>query len=349
MTLDIVIARPWLREKILATDAGVLLDGLVLVATHTHSGPGGHLEGWLAERLTAGSFDPGAAPRLVRAAVVALERAHATLVPVRAGALVAGLDLARNRRHPGGAREQDVSVLRLDRLDGSPLAVVFSYGVHSVVLGPSNLRHSADLAGAMRRRLDEAGFPALFVPGALGDQNPLHETRSPWSAEVSLQEAELDRAGERGATAVRNAARSIATRAGADLVYREIRAETPPLALRRGSLLAWLSPLVASMIERFLSDDVAFSGLDVGNARLLGIPAEPATALGDAIRSALPPDRIPLLVSHANDWLGYALAEEDYATGGYEADLSLFGPGFGEWLVGRSVAVSRELDLARRR
>jgi len=46
VTLDVVIVRPSLREAILAGTRDLGLGGLVVVATHTHSGPGGYVEGW---------------------------------------------------------------------------------------------------------------------------------------------------------------------------------------------------------------------------------------------------------------------------------------------------------------
>ena len=50
------------------------------------------------------------------------------------------------------------------------------------------------------------------------------------------------------------------------------------------------------------------------------------------------------MLAHANDWLGYALSREEYAQGGYEACLSFYGPGLGEWLVDGATRALDELE-----
>src|SRR5262245_57622248 len=45
VSLDVVIPRGDLREEVLRKVAPLELDGLLLAATHTHSGPGGYIDG----------------------------------------------------------------------------------------------------------------------------------------------------------------------------------------------------------------------------------------------------------------------------------------------------------------
>jgi hypothetical protein len=87
-----------------------------------------------------------------------------------------------------------------------------------------------------------------------------------------------------------------------------------------------------------------FHAIDLGAARLLSVPAEPSSRLGDALRRAAGAGRTPIVVAHADDWLGYALTPEDYETGGYEAGMSFFGAGFGDWLVAQSARAAARLD-----
>jgi hypothetical protein len=98
VVLDLVIMRPALRDALLSHAEPLDVDSLLLVATHTHSGPGGYIPGFLAERVTAGGHVPGTAEALVEAARSALEQAVADLAPVRAASGSGTLALAVNRR-----------------------------------------------------------------------------------------------------------------------------------------------------------------------------------------------------------------------------------------------------------
>ena len=345
VSLDVVIVRPQIRTQVLERTRTLGLDALLLVATHTHSGPGGFVEGWLGERMTAGSFDPAMPGRLAAAAADALSAAAEALEPARLGTGVASLDLARNRRRAGGPRETTLPVLDVKAPDGRRIARLFAYGVHAVALGPASHDYSADLIGAARSALDADGGVSIFLPGPLGDQNPMHESLSPWPVDVAAQRSDAHEWGARMAEAVRAA--RFASHQSSTLSVREAWSDVPPVALRRGSLLWWLSPLVAPQVEAFLPRRTLFQALRLGDACLLTFPAEPSTELGDAARRLAPAGCVPFVIAHANDWLGYALTPEDYARGGYEADLSIPGPGFGPWLLARAGEVMRGPELGK--
>ena len=101
-------------------------------------------------------------------------------------------------------------------------------------------------------------------------------------------------------------------------------------------------------LGRFLSRRVPIHALRIGSARLLGLPAEPSAALGDALRQASAQGQPLFVMSHANDWLGYAVSAQRYRQGGYEACMSFHGAGFGRWLVGEATQTMRLLDSRAR-
>jgi hypothetical protein len=70
-----------------------------------------------------------------------------------------------------------VSVLRIDKADGRPMAVLVNYSCHPVVFGPDNLKYSADYPGVMTRAVEGALGPdttSFFLQGAPGDINPYY-------------------------------------------------------------------------------------------------------------------------------------------------------------------------------
>ena len=61
-----------------------------------------------------------------------------------------------------------------------PRALVVHYAAHSVVLGPTNCKYSADYPGVMQTTVTKAvpGAQVMFVQGGAGDINPLFHGRS---------------------------------------------------------------------------------------------------------------------------------------------------------------------------
>jgi hypothetical protein len=102
--------------------------------------------------------------------------------------------------------------------------------------------------------------------------------------------------------------------------------------------------VVSGSLERFLSDRVEFPALALGDARLVGVPGEPSSEIGDAIRASAPEGKVPFVIAHAGDWLGYAVTPAAWERGGYEPCSSLHGPDFGPWNADVAARALRSLD-----
>ena len=164
-------------------DLGFTHETILYTGTHTHSGPES-LSDWQVEQLAR-----------------AIRKAHAARVPVRAAwGTQRVLDVNRNRSieahlanhgldqfygqghaddDPRGeehSRDTRLRLLRVDRLDGRPLAGWIHFPVHLTTSGPDVDMWDTDLAGTATQHLQEAvgarGFLALYTNGALGDQMP---------------------------------------------------------------------------------------------------------------------------------------------------------------------------------
>ncbi len=131
--------------------------------------------------------------------VEAVTQAAKVLVPVRVGAGAGHEDrISENRRlklksgkeidvrhayalppdedvAEVGPIDPQIGVLRLDRLDGRPLAVVYNFACHPIQGVPSG-GNTADLVGFASRAIEEnlgEGALALFLQGCGGDINPV--------------------------------------------------------------------------------------------------------------------------------------------------------------------------------
>jgi hypothetical protein len=125
-----------------------------------------------------------------KAIAESIQEAAAGLEPVRMGVGRTTIDVAHNRRiitedgrclmlwrnearKPTGPLDPEAGLVRLDRADGTPLAVFVNLACHPVVMGQDNVEYSADYPGEMARLVKEAtGAECVYLQGACGDINP---------------------------------------------------------------------------------------------------------------------------------------------------------------------------------
>lgn len=143
--------------------------------------------------------------------VQAVKEAHANLVPVKVG-VGSGMEtrVSENRRlklksgkvvdsrHAYALPADDevaevgpidprIGLLRLDRLDGRTLAVVYQFACHPIMGTPTG-GNTADMVGYASRAIEEnlPGATALFLQGCGGDINPIRykDVHQPRDAET---------------------------------------------------------------------------------------------------------------------------------------------------------------------
>ncbi|HET7827114.1 MAG TPA: neutral/alkaline non-lysosomal ceramidase N-terminal domain-containing protein, partial [Anaeromyxobacter sp.] len=145
------------------------IDGLFVTATHTHAGPGGYWESSAGERIATGPYDPRIRDAIATVIAVAIRRANEALAPARAAvARGTAIDLVRSRS--GGERDGRLTVLRVEREGGAPVAELVVFAAHPTILGGANRRISGDWPG--RLVADGRRGTRVLVQGAIGDQSP---------------------------------------------------------------------------------------------------------------------------------------------------------------------------------
>lgn len=172
VSLEVCLIAPRQAEEIAAgiEEATGLPKQRVLVACiHTHSGPE---TGFGA--LMLGRETPEHVPALLEAAVQAGRNAVMEAGEAKAGEGLGRAAIGRNRRVEGGAIDDRVRVVRIDRAEGTPLAVLYSHGCHPTVLGHDNLAWSADWPWAAGAAIAEAlpGAEPMFLLSAHADVDP---------------------------------------------------------------------------------------------------------------------------------------------------------------------------------
>jgi neutral ceramidase len=140
---------------------------LFLVASHTHHGPVIELDDWPKEKPYV---------RELESKLVALIRkADAAKVPAKAVFASTESTLNRNRqsKRADAPVDRELLVMRLDTLDGKPIAVAVNFAAHPTMHPDKLMKFSADFPGAMAKTVEaKAGVPCLFLQGAAGDLSP---------------------------------------------------------------------------------------------------------------------------------------------------------------------------------
>jgi hypothetical protein len=318
----------------IATRLGGEAGTLIVSASHTHSGPGGYVESAVAGFLTMDRLEPMVREALVAASVAAVRQAEAARAPAQVGvATVDGPAVIVSRL--GKPLDHELVVVALRRPDGTPVAVLWNFGIHATMLGASNLHVSADVIGAASQVVEKTlGAPALFVAGALGDVSPARH------GAASLAEVGGELAG-----AVLEGWGAAAPLARPTLVIRTTTVTLPaPYLSLRNCLGRWVPRALAMPLGDMFPREATLTAVALGDVAWVVVPGELQTALGRRVKRAgreLFGEAFVAGVS--NDYLGYLVTEADYDRPTYITCASVYGPAAGERLTQRAVDLLYEL------
>ncbi len=186
VTLDLgQVTKPWLDRLREAARKSSQVSFMLVVASHTHSGPA--MQGECPSKPWP-AWETAALDKIAKA----IDEAFQRLVPVQLGTGYGTAYIGHNRlrvnaegmatwfernltKVPTSPVDPTVAVLRVDRADGRPLALLVNYACHPVVFRADNLQYSADYPGVMMKTVEQAfdGEPlCFFMQGAAGDINP---------------------------------------------------------------------------------------------------------------------------------------------------------------------------------
>lgn len=296
--------------------------GLMLSATHTHSGPGALSSGFL-EQFAAGPFDRDFFEKATGAMADAALRADDALKPARIShGVTSAPDLIRNRMNPSGPVDPEVHFIEIVGEVGQTLATLVNFSAHATVLTPDNLNFSGDYPGFLEAALEERGGIALFTAGSAADQ-----TAHPPEGSDRFQQAEA-----MGRTLARKIGETRRTlpEAVSPLSARALSIHLPPpqMKVRADRRLATF------LAAPFFDSRTILQAIRIDSLLLIGIPADVSAALGEKIKAhARERGMEAIIVGFANDYIGYLLPHDLYQTDAYEARMSFHGPQMGSYLV----------------
>jgi hypothetical protein len=337
-------------EKVRAktrTECGI--GNLFITASHTHHAPA-------LDNLPG---DPNPYADQVGEAIARIVcEAAAHLEPVKIGIGHGAADLAHNRRHflpdgrvamqwrnadrePTGPVDRETTVVRLDRADGSPLAVLFHYACHPVVMGSDNYQYSADFVGTACATVeDQLHTKCFFLQGACGNINPYMD-KTPLDQGGVEEMRKMGR--QLGALLVKTADETKTQQsAKPSLQYAQ---RTVPIRARWDlndpEVQSVLNTAYGPRFEHYLSKLIKNNRVPCklttvvidGELALVGMPGEIFVQFQTKLKQESPVPNT-LLVGYTNGYHAYFPTIRDAAAGGYGGKTATYvEPGAGERLT----------------
>ncbi len=313
-------------RKRISQATGIRPEAIMISGTHTHSGPGTILFG--SEKLSDldAEYLNHLADLLVELAGKAAEEAANSQSSHFEVAWTEAPHLASNRRirspqgkwmnewqdpqhvHPGYF-DPTIMLLAVRRMEGeTDDALLVNYGVHPVVLGPGSMKISSDWPGYMKDMIEAVtgvGM-AVFAAGGGANINPLI---------CVSQGAELPRKmGESVAEVVIEATKKLYPVSG-DVVT----SHSEPWNIVRTRDASKHTDRPGSKKGDTIGTEIQV--LRAGDLCIIGLPGELFSEYSRMIREASPLPHT-MVVSLANDYIGYLPTNEAQTQGAYETNMA---------------------------
>jgi len=223
--------------------------------------------------------------------------------------------------NPHGPTDRRLGLLRFERPDGSPIALLANYPIHGTVMSGKNLEISGDAPGVVAEYVEsELGAPLVFLNGAAGDQAPLYSVfPDPRSGHLSQFRHLL------GKPILDANERLHASDDEVRLAASELIVETP---MKDG--LEWPKAL-DDYVLRSANGEETMIRLPVRVLQLSdeiviwSAPLELFNQIAVRVRSQ---SRFAytFYAGYTNGWLGYLLTADEWQHGGYEPRVSPYTP-----------------------
>ena len=345
LSADILFFMPSLVEavrKAVSLEIGIPANNIMFCATHCHSGPAPVAD---QDRPQIEQVYTANLPFLM---IGCIRMAHQNLEPARIGFGNGKAQIGMNRRltrpdgitviaaNPERPIDEQVGVVRIDSLQGRPLAVFVNYACHSVVLGNGSNVISRDWPGVMVDVVEKiTGARCLLIQGAAADINPMpgeptdrmelvYQLGTEIGGEVVKVWAGIEtKADARIAVANKQLVLPLEPISKyADQLPQLVELDAAGGEMSLETFLAWLYSMGSRPQKTIGSGDlqsiaIELQAFQLGETVVVAIPAELFVKIGFAIKARS--SRMNTLVAtYANGSVGYVPMPEDYALGGYE-------------------------------
>jgi neutral ceramidase len=316
---------------------GWTTENIMLLPSHSH----GSLEmAALNSRNTLGSpqigiFQPELLDFLLSKLEALMIAADQYSQPVKIGTASRIVDgLNRNRRNDPEV-DREMIVTRVDRMNGTPLAVLVNWTAHPTFIGGKDMLLSAEWPGYLQSDLaDSIGHDVtvMYYNGAEGDQSPLLDATGDAYKKLEIY-------GKKIAGIAYETFKGIHSGNVSDLEYSYQVIQLPnrvahPSFMETGGKEYGLNEKnVQGILQMLCPAEVGVGAVRIGDLIIAGVPGEMTAVLGMKVKKSVKDAGIHYVAigGLANEWISYILSRNQYEHGeGYESSVSFYGPGLGD-------------------
>jgi len=245
----------------------------------------------------------------------------------------------RNRRQDNAAYDADLTVTRIDKVTGQPLAVLVNWTAHPTFMGPYDMMFSGGWPGHLQRTIEALighGVTAMYYNGAQGDQSPIPRKDSGGNWERA------ECYGRELGIIVCREWQKIKPILSPAFSYHAEEIKLPkctwhPDFMKTGGSEYGLSEEIMEKVIALMAPQKTVSGsLRLGSLMIIGIPGEIAAQLGMSLElqaRQITGIQHVVIGGLANEWVSYILSAEEYKKGGYEASVSFYGEALDQVIV----------------
>lgn len=307
---------------------------------------------------------------LLNAVTSSVKEANAKMTPAKIGYGAGSSNVNVNRdlltsegwgfgSNEHGASDKEVAVIKLESLEGKPLAILMNYAVQSSIMDKSVMANggllvTTDLAGAAVAYVEQQyhnDIVAMFTIGAAGDQAPIF-TSNRYSLDANGKNIRTDihdagytlveLLGERLGSEVVRVSREIQASEPSQIALRVVRDRVKCQGQKRPANIADILPTKQYTYEP--SDDVEtpIEIMQIGEIVLAGVRPELASKIGMEIKQQSP-FKNTIVMTMVNGAAKYMADAESYDKFTYEARNSGFAKGSAEIVAGKIISMLNQL------
>ena len=236
---------------------------------------------------------------------------HKTDSPVKIREMEGVYRLGAN---PEGPIDDQVVIMRIDKLSGQPKAVFVNYACHGTSLGGRNNKISPEWSGHMLEYIEKniPGVIGIFAQGAAGDINPR------FVGGIDGYEDSLENTANLG------------YEIGKEVVdvYNTVKTDLPLNPAIKTKHQDIVCPLKYDHVVRNFRNttfDVPATAIRIDAFTWVSFPGELFHQIGKDIKASTHA-RYPFLIGYCNGSVGYMPTRQAYSEGGYEPWSSRFAP-----------------------
>jgi Neutral/alkaline non-lysosomal ceramidase, N-terminal len=290
---------------------------LIVTATHTHSGPGGLASNSVWQVGAADTLNSEFLDSVVQQTAASIRNSLSRQQPVTMESMsIPVTELNQNRRINGGPAQRNVNLLQFRSAAGKHvIAGLLHYAIHGTALGTKSLVLSADIPGRLVRTIeslhpDHPSF--VYLSGAAADVSP---TKSGLNGLTELSDsfrAQLTSAD------VQNEQKWTKNKSVLEYSERQVSLPPPILNLQKCDVLSGYSASFLPTIRASMFPTVTtVQKIKIGDVTFQTWPGEPIAEIGNMTSN--------LLITMANDYLGYFVTPSFVRLKSYESCANIYG------------------------